>query len=52
MKKLRKGFFTNGYFSLSEDGGIHTKSFFKNSTELSKFMDKILNKYDDHLSIY
>ena len=52
MEKLQNGFFTNGYFTLDEEGEIDTNRFFKNSDKLAKFIDKILDKYDDHLSIY
>ena len=52
MEKLKNGFFTNGYFTLGEEGEIDTNRFFKDSDELVKFIDKILDKYDDHLSIY
>ena len=52
MEKIKNGFFTNGYFSLGEEGEIDTNRFFKNSDELAKFIDKILAKYDDHPSIY
>ena len=52
MEKLKNGFFTNGYFSLGDDGGLDTTGFFKDSDELDKFIDKILDKYDDHPSIY
>ena len=52
MEKLKNDFFTNGYFSLDEEGEIDTNRFFKNSDELTKFIDKILDKYDDHPSIY
>ena len=52
MQKLTNGFFTNGYFTLGEEGEIDTNRFFKNSNELSEFIDKILDKYDDHPSIY
>ena len=52
MEKLKNGFFTNGYFSLGEEGEIDTNRFLKNTDELAKFIDKILNKYDDHPSIY
>ena len=52
MEKLTNGFFTNGYFNLGDDGEIDTNRFFKDSDELTKFMDKILDKYDDHASIY
>ena len=52
MEKFKNGFFTNGYFTLGEEGEIDTNRFFKNSNELAKFIDKILDKYDDHPSIY
>ena len=52
MEKLKNGFLTNGYFSLGEEGEIDTNRFFKNSDELAKFIDKIVDKYDDHPSIY
>ena len=52
MEKLKNGFFTNGYFSLGDEGEIDTNRFFKNSDELAKFIDKLLDKYDDHPSIY
>ena len=35
MKKLKNGFFTNGYFTLGEDGEIDTNRFFKDSDELA-----------------
>ena len=52
MEKLKNGFFTNGYFTLGEEGEIDTNRFFKDSNDLAKFIDKILDKYDDHPSIY
>ena len=52
MEKLKNGFFTNGYFSLGDDGEGDTNRFFKDSDELAKFIDKILDKYDGHHSIY
>ena len=53
MEKLENGFFTNGYFILGEEGETDTNRFFKNSDELANFIDKkILDKYDDHPSIY
>ena len=52
MEKLKNGFFTNGYFHLGEEAEIDTNRFFKDSDELAKFIDKILDKYDDHPSIY
>ena len=51
MEKLRTGFFTRGYFSLGDDGEIDTNKIIKDSNELAKFIDKILDKQDDHLSI-
>ena len=53
MEKLKNGFFTNGSFTLGDDDGeIDTNRFFKNSDELAKFIDKILDKYDHHPSVY
>ena len=52
MENLKNGFFTNGYFSLGDEGEIDTNGFFKDSDELAKFIDKIIDKYDDHPSIY
>ena len=52
MQKLKNGFLTNGYFTLGEEGEIDTNRFFKDSNELAEFIDKILDKYDDHPSIY
>ena len=53
MEKLKNAFFTNGFFGLGEEEGeIDTNRFFKNSDELANFIDKILDKYDDHPSIY
>ena len=52
MEKMKNGYFTNGYFSLSDDGEIDTNRFFKDSNELAEFIDKILDKYDDHPSVY
>ena len=51
MEKLKNEFFTKGFFSLGDDGEIDTNRFFKDSDELAKFIDKILDKYDDHPSI-
>ena len=44
MQKLTNGFFTNGYFSLGDEGEIDTNRFFRDSDELAEFVDKILNK--------
>ena len=52
MEKLNIGFFTNGYFSLGDRREIDTKRFFKDIDGLAKFIDKMLDKYDDHPSIY
>ena len=52
MEKLPNGFFTNGYFTLGDEGEIDTNRFFKDSDELAKFIEKILDKVDDHPSIY
>ena len=51
MEKLKNGFFTNGYFSLGDDGEIDANRLFKDSNDLAKFIDKISDKYDDHPSI-
>ena len=52
MEKLKNGFFTNGYFTLGEEGEIDTNRLLRNCDELAKFIDKILDKNDDHPSIY
>ena len=41
MENLKKGCFTNGYFSLGDGKEIDTNGFFKDSDELAKFIDKI-----------
>ena len=51
MKKM-KMFFTNGLFYLGDEGEIKSNRFFWDSSELAKFIDKILIKYDDYPSIY
>ena len=51
-EKLKNGFFTNGYFTLGGKKEIDTKRFIKDSNELAKFIDKMLDKYDVHPSIY
>ena len=52
MEKLRKGFLTNGFLSLGDDGEIDANRIFKDSKELAEFIDEILDKDDDHTSIY
>ena len=47
----KNGFFMNSYFTLSDEGEIDSNRFFKDSNELAKFIDKIFDEYDDHLSI-
>ena len=51
MEKMTNGFFTNGYFSLGDEEEIDTERFFQDSIELAKFIEKNLDKYDDHPSI-
>ena len=51
-ENLRNGFFTNGHFTLGDEGEIETNRFFRDNSELAKFIDKILDEYDDHLSVY
>ena len=52
MGKLKNEFFTNGCFTLGEEGENDTNRFFKNSNELAEYIDKFLDKYDDHPSVY
>ena len=52
MERLNNAFSTNGYFSPSDEGQIDTNRFFNDKNELAKFLDKILDRYDDHPSIY
>ena len=52
MENLKNGFFTNGFFSLGDEGEIDSNRFFKDRNELAKFVDNILDKYDDHPSLY
>ena len=49
MEKIKNGFITKGNFTLG-DKDIDTKRFFKDSHELANFIDKTLDKYDDHPS--
>ena len=43
---------TNGYFGLADEGQIRAKKSFEYSNEVTKFIDKLLNKYDDQHSLY
>ena len=51
MKKLGSGFLAIGQFSRGDDGEIESNRFFKDGNELAKFIEKIIDKYDDHPSI-
>ena len=48
IKNLKKGFFTNGYFSVYNKGEVDFKRLSKDSKELATFIDKILDKNDHH----
>ena len=52
MEKLKNWFFTTGNFSLGDEGEIDAIRFFKDRDELAKFIDKKIDKYDHHPSIY
>ena len=52
MEKMEDGFSKNVVFFLGDEGEIETNRLFRNSSELAKFIDKKLDKYDDHPSIY
>ena len=49
-KNLKNGFFTISYFTLGDKREIDTNRFFGDSSELANFLDKILDKYEDHRS--
>ena len=51
MEESSNGFLTTGYFSFGDEGEIDTNRFFEDSIELAKFIDKVLDKYNDHPSI-
>ena len=52
MEKQTNGFFTNGYSNLGDEREVDTSRFFEDSDELAEFIDKILDRYDNHPSIY
>ena len=52
MEKLKNGFLTKKCFTPGDNEKIDTNRFFKDSKEIAKFIDKILDKYDDHRSEY
>ena len=51
LEKLKNGFLTNGHFTLDDERAIDSNRFYRNGIELAKFIDKILDKCDDHPSI-
>ena len=52
MEKLENSFSTSGYFTLGDNEEIDNNRLFTDSNELAKFIHKILDKHDDHPSIY
>ena len=52
MEKLKNLFFTNSYISPGDDREIETKRFFEDCDELAKLIDKNIDKYVYHPSIY
>ena len=41
----------SGDFNLGDEGEINNNKIFKDSNEIAKVIEKLLDKYDDHLSI-
>ena len=52
MEKMQNGVFTKCCFNLVDEKDIETNRFFQDSIELTKLVDKVLDRYDDHPSIY
>ena len=52
MEKMKIGFFTTDYFTPGDEGVIETNKSFRDSGEVAKIIDKILDKDDDHRSIH
>ena len=52
MDKIENGFFTNGFFTVGEKEEVETNRLFRDSSELANFVDKIVDKYDDHPIYY
>ena len=52
QKKMKNVLFTNGYFTLGDEREVDNERFFKGSDELAKFIDSILDKFDDHPPIF
>ena len=48
VEKLKNCFFTNGYFTLGDEREFENNNFFQDSNQLAQFLDKIVDKYDDH----
>ena len=44
--------FTNGVFTLGDEGEIKTYDFFRDMLDLPKFIDKILDNCDDNLFVF
>ena len=51
VEKLKKVYFTNGYFSQVDEGEIDTNRFLKDRNELAKLIAKKLDKFDNNRSI-
>ena len=52
MEKQKNGIFAKSNFTLGDGGEIETHRFFRDGSELAKLIDKILDKNDDHPSMY
>ena len=51
LKKIKNGFFTNGFFTLGDEE-LDTNRFFQDSSEIANFIEKTLEKYDNQPCIY
>ena len=51
METLRNGFFTNGVFIKNGEGEVETNRLFRDSRVLAEFIEKLIIRYDDHLTI-
>ena len=52
MEELKVDFLTNVVFILIDEGEIETNRFFRRISELAKILDKKLDKFYEHPSIY
>ena len=52
MEKLKDGFLRNSLLIRREEGEIEANRFLRDSEELAKFINKILDKYHDQTSVY